>query len=180
MVAVMIYEIVENNRVTGSPFAFKPFINPMLGPAQIELITLGARWPPCMKTVEAIPPTIACANTTSLSDAKYCPIEQICAFGGFNGQVANQWWRFVFLLPNRVLWLMGRFSRFFTAIFLHAGLVHLALNMFGQWSLCGQVEQEMGSISFVVLYLASGIFGNILGGNFALVGVPSVGTLVTN
>src|SRR5258706_16004352 len=68
-------------------------------------------------------------------------------------------------------------SRFFTAIFLHAGLVHLALNMFGQWLLCGQVEQEMGSLSFLVLYLASGIFGNVLGGNFALVGVPSVSTL---
>jgi hypothetical protein len=101
MVAVMIYEIVENQRVTGSPFAFKPFINPMLGPAQIELITLGARWPPCMKTVEAIPLNfpIACANTTSLPATDFCSIETICAFGGFNGQEANQWWRFVTLLP---------------------------------------------------------------------------------
>ena len=49
--------------------------------------------------------------------------------------------------------------------------------MLGQWSLCGQVEQEMGSPSFLLLYLASGIFGNILGGNFALVGVPSVSAL---
>ncbi|SRR5258706_169905 len=103
MVAVMIYEIVENYRVTGSPFAFKPFINPMIGPAQTELITLGARWPPCMKTVAAIPLTfpIACANTTSLP-AKLCTIEQICAFGGFNGQEPNQSWRYVFPLPNRV------------------------------------------------------------------------------
>jgi len=51
--------------------------------------------------------------------------------------------------------------------------------MLGQWSLCGQVEQEMGSPSFLVLYLASGIFGNVLGGNFALVGVPSVSTLIS-
>jgi len=101
MVAVMIYEIVQNYRVTGSPFAFKPFVNPMLGPAQIELITLGARWPPCMKTVEAIPLTlpIACANTTSLPATEFCSIEQICAFGGFNGQEPNQWWRCVTVLP---------------------------------------------------------------------------------
>lgn len=72
---------------------------------------------------------------------------------------------------------MEHLSRFFTAIFLHAGLVHLALNMLGQWSLCGQVEQEMGSPAFLILYLASGIFGNVLGGNFALVGVPSASTL---
>lgn len=69
-------------------------------------------------------------------------------------------------------------SRFFTAIFLHAGLVHLALNMLGQWTLCGQVEQEMGSPSFLILYLASGLFGNVLGGNFALVGIPSASTLI--
>ena len=49
--------------------------------------------------------------------------------------------------------------------------------MLGQWSLCGQIEREMGSASFLLLYLASGLFGNILGGNFALVGVPSVSTL---
>ena len=154
----------------------------MLGPAQIELITLGARWPPCMKTVEAIPLTfpIACANTTSLPATSFCTIESICAFGGFNGQVANQWWRYVFTLPNRVPEPMVWLFRFFTAIFIHAGLVHLALNMFAQWSLCGQVEQEMGSPSFLVLYLASGLFGNVLGGNFALVGVPSVSTLSYN
>lgn len=81
------------------------------------------------------------------------------------------------LLCFRVHWLTEELSRFFTAIFLHAGLVHLALNMLGQWTLCGQVEQEMGSPSFLVLYLASGIFGNVLGGNFALVGIPSVSPL---
>jgi membrane associated rhomboid family serine protease len=37
------------------------------------------------------------------------------------------------------------------------------------------VEREMGSISFFILYMAAGIFGNVLGGNFALVGIPSVG-----
>jgi membrane associated rhomboid family serine protease len=51
--------------------------------------------------------------------------------------------------------------------------------MLAQWSLSGQVEREMGSPSFLVLYLAAGIFGNVLGGNFALVGVPSVSNLST-
>lgn len=33
----------------------------------------------------------------------------------------------------------------------------------------------MGSGGFFLTYFAAGIFGNVLGGNFALVGIPSVG-----
>lgn len=33
----------------------------------------------------------------------------------------------------------------------------------------------MGSGGFLLLYVAAGIFGNVLGGNFALVAAPSVG-----
>jgi len=47
--------------------------------------------------------------------------------------------------------------------------------MFVQLTLAAQIEREMGSIGFTVMYFAAGIFGNILGGNFALVGLPSVG-----
>lgn len=66
-------------------------------------------------------------------------------------------------------------SRFITPIFLHAGIIHLVLNMLGQYVLSGQVEKDMGSAGFLILYIAAGIFGNVLGGNFALVGIPSVG-----
>jgi hypothetical protein len=38
-----------------------------------------------------------------------------------------------------------------------------------------QIEREMGSGGFILTYAAAGIFGNVLGGNFALVGAPSVG-----
>lgn len=65
--------------------------------------------------------------------------------------------------------------RFIIPIFLHAGIIHLLLNMLGQWVLSGQVEREMGTAGFLILYFAAGIFGNVLGGNFALVGTPSVG-----
>jgi len=47
--------------------------------------------------------------------------------------------------------------------------------MLAQMTVSAQVEKEMGSVFFLILYMASGIFGNVLGGNFALVGVPSVG-----
>jgi hypothetical protein len=38
-----------------------------------------------------------------------------------------------------------------------------------------QIEREMGSGGFILTYFAAGIFGNVLGGNFALVGSPSMG-----
>lgn len=33
----------------------------------------------------------------------------------------------------------------------------------------------MGSGGFLITYFAAGIFGNVLGANFALVGMPSIG-----
>lgn len=70
---------------------------------------------------------------------------------------------------------MSILCSFITPIFLHAGLIHLGFNMLAQYVLSGQVERDMGSVGFIILYFAAGIFGGVLGGNFALVGVPSVG-----
>jgi membrane associated rhomboid family serine protease len=86
-----------------------------------------------------------------------CTIEEVCGFGGFQGGVPNQWFRFI------------------TAIFLHAGFIHILLNMLAQLTISAQMEREMGSVGFMITYFAAGIFGNVLGGNFSLVGAPSVG-----
>lgn len=50
-------------------------------------------------------------------------------------------------------------SRFITPIFLHAGIIHLLLNMLAQLSVSGQIEREMGSGGFLLTYFAAGIFG---------------------
>ena len=52
----------------------------------------------------------------------------------------------------------GCFS-FITPIFLHAGIIHLALNMLAQWFVSGQLEREMGTAGFFLVYFAAGIFG---------------------
>ncbi|PFH50798.1 hypothetical protein AMATHDRAFT_60450 [Amanita thiersii Skay4041] len=159
MIAVFIYELVLNAREQGNPFSFKPVVNPMLGPSSPALIHVGARFPPCMKFVEAVPPTtnFACMNNTALPPDRICTVEEVCGFGGFHGKNPNQSFRFI------------------TPIFLHAGIIHLLLNMLAQYTLSGQIEREMGSGGFIITYFAAGIFGNVLGGNFSLVGVPSVG-----
>ncbi|KAF6766139.1 hypothetical protein DFP72DRAFT_8116 [Ephemerocybe angulata] len=160
MLGVIIYELVANAKQQGSPISLKPVINPMLGPSGSALINLGARFPPCMKTVQDVPLStpIACMNNTENPISQICTVEDLCGFGGIPaGKEPNQWFRFI------------------VPIFLHAGIIHFLLNMFAQMSLSAQIEREMGSGGFLLVYFAAGIFGNVLGGNFSLVGVPSVG-----
>ncbi|KAH9944507.1 rhomboid-domain-containing protein [Epithele typhae] len=149
MLGILIYELVLNNKAQGTRSR----------PSSSALITLGARFPPCMKNVTDFPPTtiVACLNNTANPVTEKCSLEDVCAFGGWQGETPDQSFRFV------------------TPIFLHAGLIHYLLNMLAQLTLSAQVEREMGTLPFLVLYTAAGIFGNILGGNFALVGSPSVG-----
>ncbi|KAF9481031.1 rhomboid-domain-containing protein [Pholiota conissans] len=159
MVGILIYELILNSREQGSPISLKPTVNPMLGPSSSALVFLGARFPPCMKSVAQVPLStqIGCMNNTANPVTQVCTVEDLCGFGGFHGGQPNQWFRFI------------------TAIFLHAGFIHLLLNMLGQLTLSAQIEREMGSGGFLITYFAAGIFGNVLGGNFALVGIPSVG-----
>ncbi|EKM83523.1 hypothetical protein AGABI1DRAFT_110173 [Agaricus bisporus var. burnettii JB137-S8] len=159
MTGVIIWELVRNAQEQGSPISLKPVVNPMLGPSSSALINLGARYPACMKLVKDIPPTLLqpCLNNTANPPDRFCTTEELCGFGGFHGEDPSQWFRFI------------------TPIFLHAGIIHFLLNMLGQWFLSAQIEREMGSAGFIITYFAAGIFGNVLGGNFALVGIPSVG-----
>jgi len=159
MIAVFIYELVLNAREQGSPISLKPVINPMLGPSSSALINLGARFPPCMKFVSQVPPStlLGCMNNTANPATSICTVKELCGFAGFPDDSPNQSFRFI------------------TPIFLHAGIIHILLNMFAQLILSAQIEREMSSGGFLITYFAAGIFGNVLGGNFARVGVPSVG-----
>lgn len=53
----------------------------------------------------------------------------------------HEWWRFV------------------TPVFIHIGLAHLLVNMYGLWMIGPYVERLYGSAKFVVLYVATGIVG---------------------
>jgi Flp pilus assembly protein TadD len=47
-------------------------------------------------------------------------------------------------------------------MFVHFGLIHLALNMWGLWNLGRISEQLLGRFSYVLAYFASGVFGSIV------------------
>src|SRR6267378_2496377 len=71
--------------------------------------------------------------------------QQAIAFGADFGPLtlSGQWWRLV------------------TSMFVHFGLIHLGLNMWCLWNLGRAAEHLLGRFSYLLAYLASGIFGSI-------------------
>jgi membrane associated rhomboid family serine protease len=169
--AIFIAEIVKNASLTGSPIEIHPSFNPMIGPSPWILINMGARYMPCMHNVVGIqdrtsPIVWGCPNTTS-TDVNDCTLSDLCGFSGvpnplYDGNInqspqPDQWFRFI--IP----------------MFLHAGIIHIGFNMLLQMTLGREMEIAIGSIRFFLVYISSGIFGFVLGGNFAAAGIASTG-----
>jgi rhomboid protease GluP len=55
-----------------------------------------------------------------------------------------------------------RWETLLTACFLHDGIVHLGFNMLALWQAGPLVERAVGSARMAPLYLAAGVFGNVL------------------
>jgi rhomboid protease GluP len=71
----------------------------------------------------------------------------------------------------------GQWWRLGTAMFVHFGVVHLALNMWALWDVGRLMERLMGRWRFAALYLGSGVLGNgvslVVQGNQAVSGGAS-------
>lgn len=139
-----------------------PSFNPMIGPSQYVLINMGARFVPCMRTTNGTQGLdFPCPETTSSNpdDAvNHCTLPKLCGFGApDNGSQPSQWFRFI--IP----------------MFLHAGIIHIGFNMLLQLTMGREMELEIGSLRFALVYFSSGIFGFVLGGNFAPPAIASTG-----
>ncbi|MEO8544642.1 MAG: rhomboid family intramembrane serine protease, partial [Burkholderiaceae bacterium] len=56
----------------------------------------------------------------------------------------------------------GQWWRLGTAMFVHFGIIHLTLNMWALWDIGRLLEQVYGRWRYALLYLASGVLGNLL------------------
>jgi membrane associated rhomboid family serine protease len=166
---------VDSGTATGTPIMIQPTFNPMIGPSTYILINMGARFVPCMHNVQGVQSSTIkidwpCPNTTTsdpTSPSQQCTLSELCGFGGvaeplYNGDIGqspqpNQWFRFI--IP----------------IFLHAGIVHIGFNLLLQLTMGREMEKSIGSIRFFLVYMSSGIFGFVMGGNFAATGIASTG-----
>jgi membrane associated rhomboid family serine protease len=54
----------------------------------------------------------------------------------------------------------GEWWRLITAAFLHYGPLHLALNMLVLWFVGGPIEQAIGRVQYLLLYIVSGLAGS--------------------
>ena len=55
----------------------------------------------------------------------------------------------------------GQYWRLFTPMFLHIGIMHIALNMYALKNTGPFLEKMFGRVKFLIIYLFSGITGNI-------------------
>lgn len=145
----------------------KPSFNPMIGPSTYILINMGARFVPCMRTTyfpgtDTPYPTTGwpCPRSTSndpTDPSNQCTLAELCGLGGLNPDSPNQWYRFI------------------VPMFLHAGIIHIGFNMLLQMTLGRDMEKTIGTVRFAIVYFSSGIFGFVLGGNFAAPAIASTG-----
>ena len=56
----------------------------------------------------------------------------------------------------------GEYYRLFTCMFLHFGIEHLLNNMLVLFVLGSRLEQVIGKIKFLLIYLIGGVFGNVI------------------
>lgn len=148
----------------------KPEFNYMIGPSGQVLINMGARYVPCMHNLKDLQGAteelfFLCPNATK--NTEICPLSTLCGFSGvpnpeFNGDfhqspAPNQWFRFI------------------VPMFMHAGLIHIVFNMLLQLTLAKEMEMAIGSVRFFLVYVSAGIFGFVMGGNFAAPNIASTG-----
>lgn len=173
-IAVFVGEIVKNGVLTGSPIQTKPNFNIMIGPSPYVLINMGARFQPCMHYVQKVLDngitSWPCPNTTTTDSS--CSLSELCGMGGVPEQDPNLRWEDRTSKPELE---PDQWWRFITPIFLHAGIIHIGFNMLLQMTLGRDMEKQIGSVRFFLVYLSAGIFGFVLGGNYAAEGITSVG-----
>lgn len=56
----------------------------------------------------------------------------------------------------------GEYYRLFTCMFLHFGIEHLLNNMLVLFVLGSRLEQAIGKIKFLLIYLIGGVLGNVI------------------
>ncbi|KAI8076655.1 rhomboid family-domain-containing protein [Gilbertella persicaria] len=154
MIATFVYELIRNTQLTGSAIQTSPF-NPMVGPNYMALVNMGSKFDPCMRSIPSYSASTSISNCYASTEST-CTIEELCGFGGFQGGTPNQSFRF------------------FTSIFLHAGIVHILMNLITHFSLGSDIERILGSIRYAILYLGSGVFGFVLS---ALLAGPTVSSM---
>ncbi|KAI8328179.1 hypothetical protein BC941DRAFT_497163 [Chlamydoabsidia padenii] len=148
MITILVYELIHNATLTGSIIQTSPNFNPMIGPSFYTLITMGAKFTPCMRSIPNYTPTTMFQDCYHTGET--CPLATLCDS-----------------IPPT--------ARFFYPIFMHAGIIHFLMNMLTHLRLGVDLERALGLPRYIFLYFAAGIFGNVLSAMLAQPAQASMG-----
>lgn len=152
-------EFYFNFTNTGSLIQTTPTFNYMIGPTPGILTMFAGRFIPCMKSTgydKAGSRFICMSGIKGVNGT--CSLADTCSWVfPFDQSNPNQWFRFI--LP----------------IFVHAGIVHLLLNMSFQINIGFQLEREIGWWRMCLIYMISGAGGFIFGAPLSDINSTSVG-----
>ena len=74
--------------------------------------------------------------------------------------------------------MQGQYWRLFTALFLHAGFLHLLFNLFALYVLGPPLERSIGALRFAICYLISGLISSAGVVVLTVIGIVQVAQLV--
>jgi len=95
----------------------------------------------------------------------------LCILAFLVEAVTDEWVYFIFI----PMWALQMPWVFVTSIFFHADITHLLFNMFALYIFGRYLEMRIGSRDFLVLFLVSGVVGNL--GYFLTVGTKGAPAL---
>ena len=95
--------------------------------------------------------------------------------GSLIDQEPNTLYKFGALVNTNMMISYIDLFRLVSSIFLHGGLFHLLCNMYSLYILGPQLESFFGKTKFIIIYIVSGVIGNLLSMAFLQDGVVSVG-----
>ena len=87
----------------------------------------------------------------------------------------NVLYKYGALVNNNQMVTNVDYLRIVSSIFLHGGLLHLVFNMYSLYIIGPQLESFFGKIKYIIIYLISGICGNLLSMLFISDQMVSVG-----
>ena len=111
---------------------------------------------PSTATSAVVAVTIALYGISWYMTATSASAQGAPAMGGISGDVLLR------LGAKSPYILMGQWWRLVTAIFLHAGLMHIGLNLWCLFDLGPEVESLFSTPKFIVFYLVTGVAGFVL------------------
>ena len=81
-------------------------------------------------------------------------------FGGSSGRLDQQLYNFGAMQPIAIA-AQGQYWRLFTAMFLHANVLHIAFNMYALYLFGYLVEGAFGKVRFIAIYFVCGFLASV-------------------